>query len=279
MKERIIFLIIIQISIFFKKSFQQPIIIPINPIQNNNDSEDGVQQIIETKQFQDENGNNIRITRIHFHRTKNLNGNSQKQTPLQIMRNFDDRVNSIFEDIIRQSLGIKLILNSLSMIDNEENEIENKNKSAKKEKDIFDEVFEDDEEEEEVKDKNITDNKNFTIKNSNIQNNIIKNEKKEKRILKKEKGEKIKKTGKLKTNMDNIKNMLKKNKKKLSRKELIFSRVCKYIFYSIILFTIYILVKKALEVLDIIDPDNAVEVKIENDESSKLKKTTDEKQN
>ena len=279
MKEKTIFLFIIQLSIVFKKSFQQPIIIPINPIQDDNDNQEGVQQIIETKQLQDENGNNITITRIHFHRTKNLNGDSKKVTPIQIIRTFDDRVNSIFEDIIRQSLGIKLILNSLSMIDNEENEIENKNKSAKKEKDIFDEFFEDDEEEEEVKDKNKTDNNNDTIKNNNIQNNIIKNEIKEKRILKKEKDEKMKKTGKLKTNMDNIKNMLKKNKKKLSRKELIFSRVCKYIFYSIILFTIYILVKKALEVLDIIDPDNAVEVKIENDESSKLKKTTDEKQN
>ena len=65
--------------------------------------------------------------------------------------------------------------------------------------------------------------------------------------------------------MNNIRNKLKKNKKKLSRKELIFSRVCKYIFYSIILFTIYILIKKVLEVLEIIDPDNTVEVKIENE--------------
>ena len=278
MKERIIFLIIIQISFFFKKSFQQPIIIPINPIQNNNDSEDGVQQIIETKQFQDENGNNIRITRIHFHRTKNLNGNSQKQTPLQIMRNFDDRVNSIFEDIIRQSLGIKMILDGLSMADDDENE--NRNKSAKKEKDIFDEFFDDEEEEEEVEEKNKTDNKNGTIKNDNIKNDLTKNKKKEKRILKKgKKDENNKKIGKLNVDMNNIKNKLKKNKKKLSRKELIFSRVCKYIFYSIILFTIYILVKKILEVLEIIDPENAVEVKIENEETSKLKKTTEEKQN
>ncbi len=36
--------------------------------------------------------------------------------------------------------------------------------------------------------------------------------------------------------MDKIKNKMKNNKKKLSRRELIFSRVCKYIFYSIILF-------------------------------------------
>ena len=88
----------------------------------------------------------------------------------------------------------------------------------------------------------------------------------------------MKKFGKLTTNIENIKNKNKK-KKKLSRRELIFSRVCKYIFYSIIIFTIYILVKKLLEVLEIIDPDNAVEFKIENDETSKLKKTTENKQN
>ena len=79
--------------------------------------------------------------------------------------------------------------------------------------------------------------------------------------------------------MDNIKNKIKKNKKRLNRRELIFSRVCKYIFYSIILFTIYILTKKLLVLLEIIDPDNAVQAKVENDETSKLKKSTEEKQN
>ena len=99
-----------------------------------------------------------------------------------------------------------------------------------------------------------------------------------KKVEKKEKNKNVKKFGKFTTNIENIKNKNKK-KKKLSRRELIFSRVCKYIFYSIIIFTIYILVKKLLEVLEIIDPDNAVEFKIENDETSKLKKTTENKQN
>jgi hypothetical protein len=39
------------------------------------------------------------------------------------------------------------------------------------------------------------------------------------------------------------------------------------------------LIKKLLEILEIIDPDNAVEIKIENDEESKLKKTSENKQN
>ena len=85
------------------------------------------------------------------------------------------------------------------------------------------------------------------------------------------------KVGKLKVNLDNIKGRIKKKKKKLSRRELIFSRVCKYIFYSLILFTIYILAKKLLEFFEVIDPDNATEVKIENDEMTNLKKTSENK--
>ena len=64
----------------------------------------------------------------------------------------------------------------------------------------------------------------------------------------------------------------------MSTKQLIFSRICKYIFYSLIIFTIYIISKKILEILDIIDPDNAVQITIENEEVSKLKKDTENKQ-
>ena len=72
-----------------------------------------------------------------------------------------------------------------------------------------------------------------------------------------------------------------KKKKKLSKKQLFFSRLCKYIFYSIILFTVYLLVKKLLEVLEIIEPEDYVEVKINNepDEESINLKMAENKQN
>ena len=240
---------------------------PIKKRRNKKEDEDMDQPIVETKEFKDSN-HHIKITRIHYQRSKNLHGNSEAITPIQIMRIFDNRVNSIFEDIIRQSMGIKMLLNGLSMVDDEEEENEDitKNKSNdKNEKSIFNE-FELENEEEEAKNK--LENKNSTEKNEKVN----------KKVEKKEKNKNVKKFGKLTTNIENIKNKNKK-KKKLSRRELIFSRVCKYIFYSIIIFTIYILVKKLLEVLEIIDPDNAVEFKIENDETSKLKKTTENKQN
>ena len=234
--------------------------------QKQNDTDDDDQPLVITQEYRDKKGNHLKITRVHYQKSKNLNSNSEGATPIQIMRIFDDRIDSIFEDIIRQSIGIKMLLNGLSNIDNDDDEEDDENEvninrnSNNEEKSLFEELFEDEENENEQKGKK--ENNNITLEN-------------EKKDLNKKN---IKKIGKLNANMNNI-NKIKKKKKKLSRKEIIFSRVCKYIFYSIILFTIYILVKKILEVLEIIEPDNMVEIKIENDETSQLKKSSENKQN
>ena len=94
--------------------------------KDKNKDEDDEQNIVETKNYQDNNGNNITITRIHYHWSKNLNGNREAITPFQMMRIFDDRVKSILADMIRQSMGIKMLLNGLSMMDEDENKIETK---------------------------------------------------------------------------------------------------------------------------------------------------------
>lgn len=289
MKEKI--LLFIYIFLFFIKiTFQQPILIPIDPenLLNNekkdrNDKnikeQDDEKPLIITQEYKGEDGSNIRITRIHYGRNKNLNGQkSEGVTPIQIMKIFDDRVNSIFEDMIRESLGLNMLLNGLSMMDdnendNEENNISKNNKNnTNDEKSIFEEIDLDLDDEDD-KNKTKIDNKNNT--------NDIKDKKNKKRFLKKDKNNEeknVKKFGKLKVNMDNVKKKIKKGKKQLSTKQLIFSRICKYIFYSLIIFTIYIIVKKILEILDIIDPDNAVQITIENEEVSKLKKDTENKQ-
>jgi hypothetical protein len=291
---------ILLLTILFKNIYQQPIIIPLDPDfdeedfgknkdkdldldkeiekelgpikrRNNNveKEEEMDQPIVETKELRDSNGNNIRITRIHYHRTKNLHGNnmnseSEAITPIQMMRIFDSRVNSIFEDFIRQSIGIKMLLNGLSMIDDDEEENESDKKKTKTNEKISEDFgLEEDE----------------NTKNKLEKNDTVKKEKKEKEEKNKKKNKNENKgVSKFEVSKDKIKNN-NKGKKKLSRRELIFSRICKYIFYSIIIFTIYILIKKLLEILEIIDPDNAVEIKIENDEESKLKKTTENKQN
>ena len=91
----------------------------------------------------------------------------------------------------------------------------------------------------------------------------------------------VKRIGKLTIDEDKMKNAMNKKKKRLSRRQLIFSRVCKYVFYSIILFTVYIIVKKLLQFLEVIDPDDYVEVKINNepDEEAINLKKEENKQN
>ena len=272
MKEKTLLFILLFHTLF--KTISLQILFPYQFFRTNNKDKDNDEDkpIIETKILKDDKGNNIKITRIQFHKTKNLLGDSEAVTPFQIMRVFDDRVNSIFEDIIRQTLGIRMIINGLDVNNEEENEDDNEDIKQNK---TNNEPY--------VEEKDIKENGDMDEDGLDENDKNKKIKKKEKRILKKDNSEKEndKKTvkiGKLKVNLDNIKSKSKKRKKKLSRKEVIFSRVCKYIFYSIILFTIYILVKKLLEVLEVIDPDNNMEIKIENEETSKLKKT-EEKQN
>lgn len=272
MKEKSVLFILLINLLLINISLQQ-IIIPIGPPEDDNTKgKEEDKPIVETKEIKDDKGNHIKITRITYNRTKNLNGYQDGVTPFQIMRIFDERINSIFEDFIRQSMSIKLLLNGLSKVDEEDEfEYEYEGNDSRKHtgKDDFDIEKEFDLDDDEENEKNKVDNANNTVRSGN--NNTAKRERKIKKNSKI--GKNYTKIGKLKVNLDNIKGKIKK-KKKLSRRELIFSRVCKYIFYSIVLFTIYILVKKLLEILEIIDPDNATEVKIENDEMTTLKKTT-----
>ena len=280
MKVKNLLLILLTLLLLIKISLQQ-IIIPFGSTADSKGkekNEDEETPIVETKEIKDNQGNNIKITRITYNRTKNLNGYSAGITPFQIMRIFDERVNSIFDDFIRQSVGIKLLLNGLSKIDEEEEEYEfdddyqgnitTRNRTSKDDFDIDKELdFDDDEEEDEIIKDN---NTNITVQGGN--NTISR-----RRISRHSKiGKNNTRLGKLKANIENIKSRMKK-RKKLSRRQLIFSRVCKYIFYSIVLFTIYILVKKLLEFFEIIDPEGATEVKIENDEMANLKKTSGNK--
>ena len=103
----------------------------------------------------------------------------------------------------------------------------------------------------------------------------IKEERKKENIKINDKYKNKKKIGKLYVDEEVIKkgnkaNNVRLNRKRLTRKEIIFSRVCKYIFYSIILFTFYILIKKLLEILEIIDPEKSeknVDINIKNNEN------------
>ena len=276
--------------IFIKLSLEE-IIIPVNPV-----SEENGPTIMtrETFTVQSNDGTPIRITRIGFHRNgRNLNGNNRdRQTPLALMRLMDDTISSIFEEIISQRIGFNLIRgkreeenkneNNDNKNEQEKNNKENKDNNDNKEfeldenkdnKDNKDKKDNSKAKEEGKPQQNITTQENKTLEDNkdNNKKNITNtsNTKQEKKS-----GEKKKMIGKLKVNPDSLKPKKRKGKKKLSRKEIIFSRICKYIFYSIILFTLYVLIRKLLELLEIIDPETDLglkQVKTNNEEELRKK--------
>ena len=222
----------------------------------------------QTIRVRSNDGTPVTITKINIHSGRNINGGDDRLTPFDLMRIADSRMNDFFEALISRHLQL---FNAIEREEEKEREKEkeNNNNENKKEEnnnnennnsnndENNDKEFELDEEKEENKNDNINKDNKSEIKEENKDNKEENNEKKSKDNKEKD----MRKIGKLKVSEESIKNMNKKNNKKkgkkLSKKEIIFSRVCKYIFYSIILFTIYILVKKLLEILEIIDPESS----------------------
>ena len=288
--------------IFFNYSLQQ-ILIPFNPFHSRNDEDGPTVVSKETFTVTSRDGSPITVTRIGIRRGKNINS-GQRQTPLDLMRLMDDRISSIFEEIIRERIGLNLIMQRPKIEEEAKKENKDENNNNKegndKKEEMDDKEFELDENKDDNKnkkenktqenignEKNKNENKTETNKeegkvqeNKTAQDNSKKDDKNENNSNKnsevkndKKSTNKKKGIGKLKINPEALKPK-RKAKKKLSRKEVIFSRVCKYIFYSIILFTIYGLVRKLLELLEIIDPETNLglkNVKVDNEEEIKKK--------
>ena len=321
------------ILIFFnlsKKAFQQQILIPLDPgfddnsNDNDNDNDQDVNQsIVETKEIKSSDGSPIKITRIHYHKSKNLNGDSEAITPFQMLKIFDDRVNSIFEEFVKESMGISNFFHRINMdFDNDDDFSNTGGKKRIKKMDNIDELFneidkiekkfalndedEDDDEKDDdfdfkiinTKNEKSTENKDDEKEYDPKLNDVNQDQRQKK--IKERKNKKIngkneerkknektngsnemKKINKNEPKDSNIKKDEKPNenikskkvkRNKLTRKQLIFSRIFKYIFYSMILFAFYFIIKKILEFLEIIDPEGASEYKILDEEAVHLKK-------
>ena len=256
-------------SLYIKLTLEQGFFFPIQinfPDDDDEEEEetktvkaydDGVRPVYEKRVYTyNDNGTPVTVTHISY-KSGNLGANNRKSltTPFEIMRNFDRRLNSIFDDFFRESIGIR---NILSEMEKDEEEFEKR---------IAKDFFGD------------NDDNNNKLENKNENNEENNNEGDGNELAQGEK--RVKRIGKLSIDEDKMKKAMGKKKKKLSRRQLIFSRVCKYIFYSIILFTVYLLVKKLLEFLEIIDPEDYVEVKINNepDEEAINLKKSENKQN
>jgi hypothetical protein len=323
------------ILIFFnlsKKAFQQQILIPLDPgfddnsndNDNDNDNDQDVNQsIVETKEIKSSDGSPIKITRIHYHKSKNLNGDSEAITPFQMLKIFDDRVNSIFEEFVKESMGISNFFHRINMdFDNDDDFSNTGGKKRIKKMDNIDELFneidkiekkfalndedEDDDEKDDdfdfkiinTKNEKSTENKDDEKEYDPKLNDVNQDQRQKKikeRKNKKINGKNEERKKNEKTNENNEMKKINKNepkdsnikkdekpnenikskkvkRNKLTRKQLIFSRICKYIFYTMILFAFYFIIKKILEFLEIIDPEGASEYKILDEEAVHLKK-------
>jgi hypothetical protein len=271
-----IFLLILSL---FQYSSQQIFITPIG-------ADVGGPTIISRQTFtvQSNDGTPVTITKINIRPGRNINGGSNRLTPFDLMRLADSRMNDFFEAIISRQLQLFQALEQEEERrekENKEKEIEKENENNKegnnndnnqnenKNNTIDDKEFELDEENNDNKDKN------NNINNDNNNKDDNKEERKKENIKINDKYKNKKKIGKIYVDEEVIKkgnkaNNVRLNRKRLTRKEIIFSRVCKYIFYSIILFTFYILIKKLLEILEIIDPEKSeknVDINIKNNEN------------
>ena len=239
----------------------------------------------QTITVQSNDGTPVTITKINIRPGRNINGGSNRLTPFDLMRLADSRMNEFFEAIISRQIQLframereeenrekenkeKEIENNKEDINKDNNQNENKNNT------IDDKEFELDENDENQKDNKDNINEKNKESKENVNNTISIKNKNKRKIGKLYVNEEVFKKGN-KTNIE------KKSRKKLTRKEIIFSRVCKYIFYSIILFTFYILIKKLLEILDIIDPEGSeknVDINIKNNDN-KIEETKEKIEN
>ena len=240
-----LFTIILFIFFNIPYSKEDIIIRPIRIFDNNNKNaqQDSEPAVVSKRTYQVQGpGGPITVTQIHISKSKNLGGDLNRPTPISMLSDIDSFFNDFFEQMI---IGARMaqIIDDMNRKQNEainnnkigENKENNKNEEKKENKENNEKNenmnFELDEED--------GDNKKEGKANDNVEKNSNKKENNNK-------NDPIKKINK----------KIKKLTRKITKKEIIFSRICKYIFYSIILFTVYIIGKKFLAFLEILDPDN-----------------------
>ena len=250
--------------IFFNipKSKEDIVIRPINifnpfSLFEDSNGQQGSEPTIVSKKTYTVNGPGgpIRVTQVHISKGKNLGGDSNRPTPISMLSDLDSFFNDFFEQMI---LGTRVV-QAVDEMNRKQNQMINEN-SENKENNKNKEKSENKENNNEKKENNGKyNNMNFELDDENDE---------KKSDDKKEYKKNDNKNGNVEINRDKMKNNNKNdsikriNKKikgltrKITKKEIIFSRICKYIFYSIILFTVYLIGKKFLAFLEVLDPDN-----------------------
>lgn len=253
---------------------------------------------VTTKTYTVGSGKNvIHVTEVRGF--KNLNPGKRRTNPLQMMSNIDTFFDSIFEKLVDD-----MVDNMFPIRVRRGPETENQQPEEEKVEEIDVSLDEEDEDmskkdvkkeenqkKEEIKEeekKVNKDNNDLIIEENNNKKESSDKPNKEEIITK---TDEIKKEDKNKdeTHHDQHKGDIvstsinsgqndqiftakqKKKQIKADRKRAIFSKVCKYIFYCIILFTFYILLKGLFKLMDIVDESKPEENSIAQQEQTKTK--------
>ena len=196
--------------------------------------------LIKTQSESNENQNSVHIGggRITIHIKRNLDP-SKKSTLGQIFVNVDRMLDNHIDYVMAA------IMKYQEMMRNEIDLEKDYNKKIENEKDLNFTLEKEDE-----------DTNNTIINNDNIKSNKNKNVKSNKKDSK----------NNLETS-ESIK--LREEREKFLKKQKLFTKICKYTLYSIILFTFYLLIKKLLEFLEIIEKPSINEINKEEEEERK----------
>jgi len=196
--------------------------------------------LIKTQSESNENQNSVHIGggRITIHIKRNLDP-SKKSTLGQIFVNVDRMLDNHIDYVMAA------IMKHQEMMRNEIDLEKDYNKKIENEKDLNFTLEKEDE-----------DTNNTIINNDNSKSNKNKNVKSNKKDSK----------NNLETS-ESIK--LREEREKFLKKQKLFTKICKYTLYSIILFTFYLLIKKLLEFLEIIEKPSINEINKEEEEERK----------
>ena len=196
--------------------------------------------LIKTQSESNENQNSVHIGggRITIHIKRNLDPSKKSslgQLFVNVDRMLDDHIDYVMSAILKHQ----------EMMRNEIDLNKDYNKKIENEKDLDFTLEKEDE-----------DTNNTIINNDNIKSNKNKNVKSNKKDSK----------NNLETS-ESIK--LREEREKFLKKQKLFTKICKYTLYSIILFTFYLLIKKLLEFLEIIEKPSINEINKEEEEERK----------
>ncbi len=202
--------------------------------------------LIKTQSETVQNQNHVHIGggRITIHIKRNLDPSKKSslgQLFVNVDRMLDDHIDYVMSAILKHQ----------EMMRNEIDLNKDYNKKIENEKDLDFTLEKEDE-----------DTNNTIINNNNDNKNNNKNINKNKDINSTKKDSK--------NNFETAESIkLREEREKFLKKQKFFSKICKYTLYSIILFTFYILIKKLLEFLEIIEKPSLNEINKEEEEERK----------